>query len=141
MADEIYNYAQLLKRAREKLPEVALKSERFEIPKVKGHVQGNKTFVANFIDICNIFRREPAQLLKYLQRELATPASIDGPRLVLGRKLTSVLINGKLEQFARDFVLCPECNRPDTQLKKEGNVLVMHCSACGAKHPVKAKIA
>ena len=141
MADEINNYAQLLKRAREKLPEVALKSERFEIPKVKGHVQGNKTFIANFIDICNIFRRVPAQLLKYLQRELATPASIDGPRLVLGRKLTSALINSKIEQFARDFVLCQECNRPDTQLKKEGNVLVMQCAACGAKHPVKAKIA
>ena len=30
---------------------------------------------------------------------------------------------------------------PDTQLKKEGNVLMMHCTACGAKSPVKAKIA
>ena len=141
MADEIYDYAQLLKRAREKLPDVALKSERFEIPKVKGHVEGNKTIIANFQEIVNIFRREPAQLLKYLQRELATPASVDGARLILGRKLTSALVNAKVQQFAKDFVLCPECNRPDTQLKKEGNVLVMHCTACGAKHPVRAKIA
>lgn len=141
MAENIFDYRSLLQRARELLPNVHLKAERFEIPKVKGHVEGNKTIIANFIDICNIFRREPAQVLKYLQRELATPAAIDGARLILGRKLTSMLINSKVDQFARDFVLCSECNRPDTQLKKEGNVLFMHCSACGAKHPVKAKIA
>ncbi|MBU2638427.1 MAG: translation initiation factor IF-2 subunit beta [Nanoarchaeota archaeon] len=141
MANEINDYDALLKRAREELPDVALKSERFEMPRVKGHVEGNKTIIANFLDICNAFRREPAQVLKYLQRELATPAHIDGPRLILGRKLTSVLINNKLEQFARDFVLCPECSRPDTVLKKEGGILVMHCTACGAKHTIKAKIA
>lgn len=141
MAGDINDYKELLKKAREELPDVALKAERFDMPKVKGHVEGNKTIIANFGDICNAFNREPAQLLKYLQRELATPASIDGPRLILGRKLTSILINGKLEQFARDFVLCPECNRPDTVLKKEGGILVMHCTACGAKHTIKAKIA
>lgn len=141
MADSIFDYKSLLKRARELLPNVQLKAERFEIPRVKGHVEGNKTIIANFLDICSIFRREPAQVLKYLQRELATPAAIDGVRLILGRKLTSMLINSKIEQFAKDFVLCPECNRPDTQLKKEGNVLMMQCTACGAKHPIKAKIA
>jgi len=133
-------YEELLKRAKEKLPDKELKSERFEIPKVRGHVQGNKTVVSNFIEICNAFMREPEHLLKYLQRELATPASIDGPRIVMGRKLGSVQINAKIEQYAKNFVLCPECNRPDTQLKREGGVLVIKCTACGAKHPVKAKI-
>lgn len=133
-------YDELLKRAREKLPEASLKSERFEIPRVRGHVQGNKTVITNFSEICSAFMREPQHLLKYLQRELATPASIDGPRLILGRKLSSSLINTKIEQYANNFVLCPECKRPDTQLKKEGSVLIIKCTACGAKHPVKAKI-
>ncbi len=141
MPNNIFDYGSLLKRARGLLPDIHLKSERFEIPKVKGHVEGNKTIMANLQDVCNAFRREPTQLLKYLQRELATPAAIDGTRLIMGRKLTSMLINSKIEQYAKDFVLCPECNRPDTQLKKEGNVLMMHCTACGAKSPVKAKIA
>lgn len=135
-----FGYDGLLKRAREKLPSFALKAERFEIPKVKGHVQGNKTVIANFGDICSAFAREPEHLLKYLQRELATPAAIDGPRLILGRKLSSSLINSKMEQYAHDFVLCSECNRPDTQIKKEGQVLILQCTACGAKHPIKAKI-
>lgn len=133
-------YEDLLKKAEKELPQEKLKASRFEIPKVRGHVQGNKTIISNFGDIAAAFMREPEHLLKFLQRELATPASIDGPRLILGRKLSSGFINSKIEQYAKTFVLCPECNRPDTQLKKEGPVLIMKCMACGAKHPVKAKI-
>ena len=130
----------LLKKAREKLPERVSSGERFEVPKVKGHVQGNRTVISNFMEIVGIFNRDSAQILKYLQRELATPAVIDGPRLILGRKLTSALINKKLEQYANDFVLCDECGKPDTQLKKEDRVTTLKCMACGAKQPVKAKI-
>lgn len=134
------SYEQLLKRAREKLPEQATSGERFEIPKVKGHVQGNRTVISNFSEMVGMFRRDSAQLLKYLQRELATPAVVDGPRLILGRKLTSVLINKKIEQYAKDFVLCDECGKPDTQLKKENIVTIKQCTACGARTTVKAKI-
>lgn len=134
------SYEDMLKRARAKLPERALSSERFEIPKVTGHLQGNKTVVTNFVAIASTFRRDPQQLLKYLQRELATPAQIDGPRLILGRKLNSGLINSKIEQYAKSFVLCLQCGKPDTELKKEGNVLMMKCTACGARQPVRAKI-
>lgn len=133
-------YEELLKRARKDMPEDVGTGERFEIPKVKGHVQGNKTVITNFTAIVDAFRREPQHLLKYLQRELAAPAQIDGPRLILGRKLSSALINSKIEQYANDFVLCYQCKKPDTQLMKDGNVLVLKCMACGAKHPVKAKI-
>ncbi len=133
-------YEELLKKAREKLPEKQITTERFEIPKVKGHVQGNKTVISNFTQIASIFGREQEHLLKYLQRELATPASIDGPRLVLGRKLSASLINSKVEQYALDFVLCKICKKPDTHLIKENKVLFMKCQACGAKNPIRARI-
>ena len=134
------DYEKLLETARSKLPEKVLSKERFEIPKVEGHVQGNKTIISNFIQICDDLRRSPAHLLKYLQRELATPASIDGPRLILGRKISSALINSKLERYVNEFVLCPECQKPDTNLTKENRVTIIKCMACGARHPVKTKI-
>ena len=134
------DYLQLLKRAKEHLPEIQETKERFEIPKVTGHVQGNKTIINNFIVIVKAFGREQDKLLKYLQRELATPAVIDGQRLILGRKINSDFINKKIEQFARDFVLCKECGKPDTKLIKEDRFLFLKCTACGARHPVKAKI-
>lgn len=133
-------YEELLKRAREELPETKTGVERFEIPKVKGHIQGNKTIVNNFSQIADILRRDQNHLLKYLQRELATPAKIDGPRLILGRKLSSSLVNQKIEQYAKDFVLCYECKKPDTQVMRENKILIMKCMACGAKHTIKAKI-
>jgi len=134
------DYEELLKKARKELPKTAQSSgERFEIPIVKGHVEGNKTVITNFIQICNIFSRGPTQILKYLQKELATPAQIDGQRLIFGRKLNSSLINQKIVQFANDFVLCKECGKPDTKLIKEDRYLFLRCTACGARHSVTAK--
>ncbi len=137
---EKYNYEQLLKKAKAELPEVKIKTERFEIPKVTGHIQVIKTIITNFSQICDTIRRSQEQLLKFLQRELATPAAIDGPRLVLGRKISSSLINEKLLSFCNDFVICRECHKPDTQLLKEDRVIFLKCTACGAKQPVKGKI-
>jgi len=133
-------YEQLLKKAYNEMPQSAESTERFDVPKAQGHIQGSKTIISNFTSICSTLRREQEHLLKFLQRELATPAIIDGPRLVLGRKLASSLINEKIKQYAELFVLCPECKKPDTQLKKEDRITTIKCSACGAKQPVKAKI-
>ena len=134
------NYEQLLKKAKENLPEVSVSKERFEIPKASGHVEGNKTIINNFLSIAKILNREIDQLLKYLQKELATPAFIDGQRLVLGRKLGAEFINQKIEQFAKDFVLCRECGKPDTKIIKEDRCVFLKCTACGAKHPLKVRI-
>ncbi len=134
------NYEELLNEAFLKIPKQSISKERFEIPKVTGHIEGNKTIISNFIQICDTLRREPGHLLKYLQRELATPATIEGPRLILGRKISANIINQKIALYVNDFVLCSECKRPDTQLIKEGKIYQVKCLACGAKHPVKAKI-
>jgi translation initiation factor 2 subunit 2 len=134
------DYQELLRKARKELPKgVVISGERFEVPLVKGHVEGNKTMIANFLQICGILGREPEQLIKYLQRELATPAQIDGQRLIFGRKLNSDFINKKIKQFANDFVLCKECRKPDTKLIKEDRYLFLKCTACGARHSVTAK--
>lgn len=133
-------YEELLKQAKKNLPKGLVEKARFEIPKVTGHIQGNKTIIENFSQICSTLQRGQEQLLKYLQRELATPAVIDGPRLVLGRKINSVSINEKIEKFAQEFVLCKECGKPDTKLIKEDKVLKKKCMACGAKQPIMSKI-
>lgn len=134
------DYEKLLKKARSELPKKILSKERFDIPKVVGHIQGNRTMVNNFIKIANALHREPSHLLKYLQRELASPAQIDGQRLILGRKISSNLINDKIEQYVNEFVLCNECKKPDTKLMRQDKVLFKKCMACGAKHTIKSKI-
>src|SRR3990167_11133808 len=126
-------YEKLLENAYKQLPETKSEGERFEIPKVQGIIQGNKTLITNFVKIAQTFRREVAHLQKYLLRELATPGNLDGPRLILNRKISSSLINQKVEQYANDFVICKECGKPDTILKKEDRFTYVKCQACGAK--------
>src|SRR3989344_5377631 len=134
------DYSTMLKEAKAKLPEIKVSKERFEVPTVKGHIEGNKTIITNFDKIVSALQREEAHLLKYLQRELATPATIDGPRLVLGRKLPSASLNQRIQQYAKDFVICSECGKPDTKLLREDRVLFLKCTACGAKEPIRAKL-
>jgi translation initiation factor 2 subunit 2 len=134
-------YEQLLHRARERLPQSVFEKERFEIPKARGHLEGNKTIITNFLQIASVLRRPADHLLKYVLKELATPGEISkSGLLVLGTKLAASRINEKIKQYAHEFVLCPDCGKPDTEIKKEGDFSFMKCSACGSKHPVKSKI-
>ena len=130
----------MLKKVRKELPKISSKKERFEIPKVIGHIQGNRTIISNFNHIANALQRKPEHLLKYILKELATPGDLKSTGLLIGRKISSTMINGKIKQYIDLFVICPECKRPDTELLKEGSITFMQCLACGARHPVKTKI-
>ncbi len=134
------DYEELLKRAESKIPKKILQKERFEIPPVKGHIEGTKTIITNFSQIASTLHRDQQHLLKYLLRELAAPGNINGQRLILGKKISSSLINEKIEKYANEFVICKDCKKPDTHLLKEGRVLMLKCTACGAKHPIMSKI-
>ncbi|MFH1500580.1 MAG: translation initiation factor IF-2 subunit beta [archaeon] len=135
------NYENLLEEAYKRVkPITSESSERFEIPKVSGHVEGNKTIITNFSQICSYLRRKPEHLLKYLLRELATSGIIDSERLILQRKMSSARINEKIQDYVKEFVICKECQKPDTELQKEDRLMFIHCLACGAKHSVRSKI-
>ena len=133
------DYEKLLEKGRKELPESVLKSERFEIPKVKGHIQGNKTIINNFHQIASVLRREPEQIMKFILRELATPGELKKNALMIGTKVSAARVNEKIQLFANTFVICSECKKPDTKIMKEGKVSSIKCLACGAKHPIKAK--
>jgi len=131
------SYEQLLEKAYKEVKPVETGS-RFEIPKVKGHVEGTKTIITNFLQICDVLRRDKNHVTKYLYKELATSGKIDGERLIFNRKLTSAKINEKIGQYAGEFVICSECKKPDTELIKENRLMFIKCLACGAKKTVSA---
>ena len=137
----IMDYKKMLEDVRKDLPEAVFIKERFEIPKVVGHIQGNRTILTNFIQIASTLRRDAEHLLKFVLKELATPGEIKkSGALILGTKVPASRINEKIRQYANEFVLCFECGKPDTQIVKEGDLTYMKCTACGAKNIVKAKI-
>jgi len=131
------SYEEMLNEAIKALPQEIVVTERFEIPKAQGHIQGNKTVITNFNQILSAFRRDKDHFLKFLLKELATPGVFDGPRLVLGRKVSATLINQKINQYAEIYVICSECKKPDTQILTKDNVLYLKCGACGAQKQIK----
>jgi translation initiation factor 2 subunit 2 len=135
-------YEKLLEEAYKNVKQVSHNGERFEIPKVEGHVEGKKTIITNFSQIVSYFRRNQEHFLKFLLRELATPGQIEGDRLILNRVLQSSKINEKIEEYAKEFVICKECGKPDTELTKDqqSRITFINCLACGAKHSVRSKI-
>ncbi len=134
------DYNTLLERARKELPEISVATERFEVPKVIGHIQGNRTVISNFYQIAAVLRREPEHLLKYVLKELATPGELTNNALIMGTKIPASRINEKIGQYVRDFVVCPVCRKPDTKLLKEDKVSILKCSACGARNPIQVRV-
>ncbi|MFH0867786.1 MAG: translation initiation factor IF-2 subunit beta [Candidatus Woesearchaeota archaeon] len=135
------DYKKLLEEVRKELPEHVFHKERFEMPKVIGHIQGNRTVISNFLQIASFLHREPENMLKYILRELATPGEIKkSGSVIIGTKVPASRINEKVRQYANSYVFCYECGKPDTKIEKEGNFSFMKCTACGARHAIKTKI-
>jgi len=131
------DYEQLLDSAYEQV-EVCLEqsSDRFEVPRVKGHHMGGRTVISNFLSIASYLRRDPIHMMKFLGKELASQSELQNDRLVLSRKLSSAEVNEKLDKYVCGFVLCPNCKKPDTELNDEGGKAIMKCLACGNRREV-----
>ena len=132
-------YKKLLDKAYKNIKPIT-HSERFEIPKIQGHLEGTKTILTNLQQISTYLRRDINHLLKFLLKELATSGAIKQSRVILQRKISSAKINEKIEAYVKEFVACKECKKPDTELIKDKGFTFVHCLACGAKHSVRAKI-
>jgi len=134
------DYEKLLEEAYKKVKQVNTSNNRFEIPKVEGHFEGRKTILTNFFQIASHLRRKPEHFQKFLLKELAASGQQEDDRLVLNIKVPSTKINQKVEQYVKEFVLCKECKKPDTELIKEDRLTFIRCLACGAKQSVRSKI-
>jgi len=132
------DYEEMLEEAYKKIKPIESK-ERFQVPEVESHIEGNKTIISNFLQIASYLRREPEHLEKFLQKELAAPSKIENERLVIVKKIPAKKIAEKIDLYVEKYVICKECKKPDTELIKERNFFFVHCLACGAKHSI-AKI-
>lgn len=128
-------YEDMLKKAIQNLP--AKTESRFEIPTAVIQASKKQTIIKNFVDIAKTLRREPQEIAKYMSRALAVPANIRGSELILQSKLSSSLVNQRIKEYVKDFVICKECGKPDTILQKIDNYIFIKCEACGAKRPVR----
>ena len=133
-------YQELLKKAYKEVKVVETGKDRFEMPKVEGQVSGKNTIITNINVIASYLRRPMEHLSKFLQKELAVPGRIEKDRLILYTRLNSKKVNEKIDFYANNFVICPVCKKPDTEIQTEKGIKIKNCLACGAKSSIKYSI-
>ena len=131
------SYEQMLESAYKKIKIVETSSDRFEIPRVQGQISGKNTFITNITEIASYIRRPVEHLAKFLQKELAVSGFLEKERLVLKTKLNSAKVNDKIALYVKEFVICSECKKPDTEVITEKGIKFKHCLACGAKSSIR----
>jgi translation initiation factor 2 subunit 2 len=133
------DYEAMLNRGRENLPEEKSGGERFNIPKIKGHLQGNKTVVSNLGEISKVLGRKLELIVKYIEKNLATKGIIEGNFVIFNTKLSASKLNTRIREFTDQFVICKECGKPETRLSKDTGIYYIKCQACGAEYSIKSR--
>ena len=132
-----YEYDELLKRACSQMPEVSMKRERLELPRLHITTVGMRTIISNFKEVADVLNRDAQHILKFLTREMATAATFHESRAVFQGKFKRDSFERLLSRYMENFVICPVCKRPDTRITKEKRLSFLICNACGAKSSIK----
>tara|TARA_Y100000034_G_C6906923_1_gene421172 strand:- start:1302 stop:1721 length:420 start_codon:yes stop_codon:yes gene_type:complete len=133
-----HKYEDMLKEAYKKLPTISKTTSRFEIPTISGGFEGNRTTINNLNQIASKLGRDIKHLKKFLLRELATTGEDKGKKFIFIGKFNSKLINEKIQKYVKEFVVCKQCEKPDTTLKKDKGITFKQCQACGARSSVRS---
>ena len=134
------SYEKMLDVAYSQIKNVNSTGERFEMPTIEGHFEGKRTVLSNFGVVAADLRRDVNHFLKFMLKELAVSGNLDGDRLILNKKVPRDKINSKIEQYAKEFVICRECGKPDTEIMKKDRINMLKCLACGSTQPIRSKI-
>jgi len=136
---DLNNYEDLLEKAYEKIPENVKKSSRFETPKVELRIESRNTFITNFNRIISTLNRDRRHFLGIFLKSAGTMGEVRGQQLFLKGQYKEQVLNRLIENYTKTYVLCNICNKPDTQIQREGKKLYLKCTACGAREEIKEK--
>ena len=132
-----FEYEKLLDRAYSQVPEEVKKIKRFEMPKVDVFFEGNKTILRNFSQLARTMRRDETHMQKFLTKDLGAYSTMGGGRLIFNKKFFGSKIGDSFKKYAAEYVICPECGRPDTRFTSMEGVRIIKCEACGGWKPLK----
>ena len=130
-------YQKLLDRAMEQIPQERVQQDRFEIPKPVSSIEGNRTVLYNMKEISDRLKRKRSHISKYLAGELATSGTIDKDRTIFQGKFDNKVLEQLIERYVTDFVLCPVCHKPDTDIVRKDRIYFLLCETCGASSSLR----
>lgn len=110
---------------------------RYKMPRLQAKVEGKgngiKTVVVNMVAIAASLDRPPTYVTKYFGCELGaqTQWDIKNERYIVNGSHEAAKMQDMLDGFIKKFVLCEQCDNPETVLKIKKNMIGASCKACG----------
>jgi len=136
---DINNYQELLDKGYENIPDNVKKLSRFEIPKVQIRIEAKNTYITNFNKIINTLNRDRKHFIVEFLKKVGTMGEMRGQHLFLKGVYKEQVLNRLIELYSKTYVLCNICNKPDTEIQREGKKKFLKCTACGAHEEIKEK--
>ncbi len=132
-----FEYESLLDRARDKIPTEISERARWTLPDPEILIEGNQTIIRNFSELISKMDRDPNHVYQFLLNELGTSGTRESVRVMFKGRIPPKRIRGKIVNYVKTFILCNQCNAPDTHFVKEDRTTLMKCQACGATRPIR----
>jgi len=113
---------------------------RYKMPrlvaKVEGKGNGIKTVIVNMVDVARALARPPTYVTKYFGCELGAQTQFDikAERYIVNGCHDGAKLQDMLDGFIKRFVLCEQCDNPETVLKVKKNMIGASCKACGHQY-------
>jgi len=105
------------------------------IAKVEGKGNGIKTVIVNMTDVAKALNRPPTYPTKFFGCELGAQTQFDAKndRFIVNGSHEANKLQDMLDGFIKKFVLCPECDNPETDLhvNAKKQTIGNSCKACG----------
>lgn len=118
---------------------------RYKMPRINAKVEGKgngiKTVIVNMVDVARAIGRPATYPTKYFGCELGAQTQFDykNERFIVNGSHDANKLQDLLDGFIRRYVLCPECDNPETELlvsSKKGTIS-QGCKACGFHGPLE----
>jgi translation initiation factor 5 len=112
---------------------------RYKMPrlvaKVEGKGNGIKTVIVNMTEIAKALSRPPTYPTKYFGCELGSQTQFDPKkdRYIVNGQHDANKLQDILDGFIKRYVLCPNCDNPETVLTalQKRQIITTKCKACG----------
>ena len=113
---------------------------RYKVNKLNTNYKGNTTNIINIDELCKTINRDIEQLIKYLSNNISCQVKYDKDNkcLILKGNYTNDVLTKYFMDYVKVYVLCPNCDLPETTLFYDKN-LKHKCKSCGINSVVKPK--
>lgn len=106
-------------------------SYRYKVPIPKIEHKNRKTKITNLSEIANAIKRNPDYISKYFGCELSTVYKYKNDECIINGNHSRQVLDKILDDFINKWVLCSNCELPETDLLVRKNKIYFDCKACG----------